>query len=108
MPNTFMFLPGFPDHNPRHWIGRTKKHSSHSVRQEGLRTEEGGLWAKRCGVKPINDREHQVHVFNYIRDHQKQGAKIWRFDRPLTPTDSIRGLHLMRSAFRYTHSTMHR
>src|SRR2546423_14388701 len=41
-------LARFPDHNPRHWIGRAKKHASHSVRQQGLRTEEGGLFAKRC------------------------------------------------------------
>jgi hypothetical protein len=35
-------LARFPDHNVRHWIGRAKKHGSHLVRQEGLRTEEGG------------------------------------------------------------------
>lgn len=74
-------LARFPDHNPRHWIGRAKKHASHSVRQQGLRTEEGGLFAKRCHPEPIEDREHEVNVFGYIFDHIERGARVWRFDR---------------------------
>jgi REP element-mobilizing transposase RayT len=75
-------LARFPDHNVRHWIGRAKKNASHFVRQQGLRTEGGGLFAKRCHPEPIADREHQVHVFGYILDHLKRGAQVWRFDRP--------------------------
>jgi REP element-mobilizing transposase RayT len=74
-------LARFPDHNPRHWIGRAKKHASHSVRQHGLRTEEGGLWAKRCHAEPIEDRRHQLKAFGYILDHLKRGARVWRVDR---------------------------
>jgi len=74
-------LTRFPDHNVRHWIGRAKKHASHSVRQEGLRTAEGGLWAKRCHAEPIADRGHQLRVFGYILGHLKKGGRAWRFDR---------------------------
>ena len=74
-------LARFPDHNVRHWIGRAKKHASHSVRQQGLRTEEGGLWAKRCHPEPIADRAHQLRAFGYILGHLKKGGRVWRFDR---------------------------
>jgi REP element-mobilizing transposase RayT len=74
-------LARFPDHSPRHWIGRAKKHASHSVRQQGLRTEKGGLFAKRCHPEPIEDRKHQVFVFGYILKHITRGARVWRFDR---------------------------
>ena len=73
-------LGKFADHLVRHWVGRAKKHSSHLVRQAGLRTEKGGLWSELCSVKPIKDREHQCRVFNYILEHQDRGAAIWRFD----------------------------
>ncbi|MBC8107825.1 MAG: transposase [Anaerolineae bacterium] len=74
-------LARFPDHNVRHWIGRAKKHASHKVRQHGLRTDKGSLWAKRCHPEPIADREHEVFVVGYIRDHIKRGARVWRADR---------------------------
>jgi len=64
-------LARFIDHNPRHWIGRVKKHTSHSVRQNLLRDQDGGLWGKRCGVEPITAREHEVNAFDYILDHVK-------------------------------------
>lgn len=73
-------LGRFADHRPREWVGRAKKHSSHLFRQGGLRTDVGGLWARRCGVKPIIDRQHQVNVFHYIDGHRQQGAVVWRFD----------------------------
>jgi REP element-mobilizing transposase RayT len=72
-------LARFPDHNPRHWIGRAKKHTSHILRQCGLRVDEGGLWAKRSRAEPILDRRHQISTFRYIERHSKQGASIWKF-----------------------------
>ncbi len=84
-------LARFRDHNVRHWVGRSKKHASHSVRQHGLRTEEGGLWAKRCHPKPISDRTHEVKVAGYIIDHAKKGARIWRCDREKLQAQKTRG-----------------
>lgn len=74
-------LARFPDQNPRHWIGIAKKHASHTVRQQGLRTDQGGLWAKRSRAEPIADRQHQLQAFGYILDHLSRGARVWRFDR---------------------------
>jgi hypothetical protein len=74
-------LARFSDHKPGIWIGRAKKHASHLLRQEGLRVEEGGLWARRSGVDPIRDRGHQVNTFRYILAHADRGAAVWRFDR---------------------------
>ncbi|HTW94029.1 MAG TPA: hypothetical protein VMD30_04485 [Tepidisphaeraceae bacterium] len=80
-------LARFFDDNPKHWIGRAKKHSSHALRQEQLRTAEGGLWAANCHVKPILDRAHQVRVFRYIEAHANKGAVVWRFTPPAKPAD---------------------
>ena len=71
----------FEDHRPHHWIGRAKKHVSHLLRQEGLREDEGGLWAKRSRAEPIKDRKHQLNCFRYIIAHSSKGAVIWRIDR---------------------------
>jgi REP element-mobilizing transposase RayT len=84
-------LARFRDHNVRHWVGRAKKHASHSVRQHGLRTEEGGLWAKRSHPTPIADRRHEVKVAGYIIDHAKKGARIWRCDREKIEAQKARG-----------------
>lgn len=71
----------FEDHRPRHWVGRAKKHSSHLLRQEGLREDQGGLWAKRARADPITGRQHQLNCFRYILGHAAKGAAVWRIDR---------------------------
>ena len=72
-------LARFTDHRPEHWIGLAKKHASHLLRQEGLRTDKGGLWAKRARAEPIKDRKHQLNTFRYILAHSQKGAAIWTF-----------------------------
>ena len=72
--NHLHVLARFPDHNPRHWIGLAKRHASHSVRQQGLRTDEGGLWAKRSRAEPITSRRHQVRTVGSRLDHVNRGA----------------------------------
>ena len=39
----------------------------------------GGLWAKGCGLKPIRDEAHHRNAFQYIKDHEKEGAFVWTF-----------------------------
>jgi len=73
-------LGRFGDHRPRECVGRAKKHVSHLLRQSGLRTDEGGLWARRSHATPIRDRAHQVNSFHYITAHGEKGAAVWRFD----------------------------
>ncbi len=36
-------LAKFVGEQPRHWVGRAKKHASHVLRRQGLRTGKGGL-----------------------------------------------------------------
>lgn len=74
-------LARFRDRKPRSWVGIAKKHASHLLRQEGLRIEEGGLWARRSRARPIRDRAHQLSVFGCILRHGEKGAVVWRFDR---------------------------
>ncbi len=69
-------LARFPDHNVNHWIGLSKKHASHLLRQTGQRTQNGGLWAKRNGVKPITDASQHQRATNYIADHASKGAAL--------------------------------
>jgi hypothetical protein len=77
------------DHNPRHWVGLAKKHTSLLLRQLGLSPNPtGGIWAKRCKAKPVGDRAHQLNATRYILDHEKRGAAVWalapiRTRRPL-------------------------
>jgi REP element-mobilizing transposase RayT len=73
-------LARFDDHRPKHWVGRAKKNASHVLRQQSLRDEEGGLWAKHSYAAPIVDRRHQVKTFQYILAHAQRGAAVWRFD----------------------------
>jgi REP element-mobilizing transposase RayT len=77
-------LGRFPDRAPRVWAGRAKKHVSHLLRETGLRTQEGGLWARRTHAEPIRDRAHQLNTFGYILRHRAKGAAVWRFDRAKT------------------------
>jgi REP element-mobilizing transposase RayT len=75
------FLARFPDQRARHWTGRAKKHSSHMLRQAGLRDAPGGIWGKRSHPEPITSRAHQLKTFKYILNHAVRGAAVWRFDR---------------------------
>lgn len=70
-----------PDHEPREWMGRAKKHSSHILRERGLKPE-GSLWGVRCKVDPVKDREHQLNVVGYIRDHRDEGGATWLVTQP--------------------------
>jgi hypothetical protein len=69
-------LLGVIDHNPRHWLGLAKKHTSHILRELELAKSEGGIWAKRSKAIPIRDRAHQLNVVGYILGHEKRGAAI--------------------------------
>ncbi|MBL7132649.1 MAG: hypothetical protein ISS78_00995 [Phycisphaerae bacterium] len=61
-------------------VGRAKKHAYHLLQKLGHR---GSVWAKRCRVEPITDREHQVNTYQYILDHAEKGAWTWSFKQGL-------------------------
>ena len=61
---------------PRRWVGRAKKHSNFIGKEYGW---TGKVWAVRCGVIPIKDRQHQLNVYGYIKKHAREGAWVWTF-----------------------------
>ena len=63
---------------PRHYLGIAKQWAAKTLYARGL-VESAKVWARKGKIKPIADREHQVHVFHYILDHIDQGAAVWSF-----------------------------
>ena len=76
----YHLLARFGGRSARQIVGRAKKHATFVLRDGG---HEGPAWGKRSRVLPIQDRDHQVNVFNYIVRHTDKGAWTWRFK----PTD---------------------
>jgi hypothetical protein len=83
-------LARFCQHDPRKKMGWAKFFATKAVKRfiesEKAKTHGSavgfdlnlkpgeGLWAKRGKEKPINDREHQLNVVDYIADHVSRGA----------------------------------
>ena len=78
-------LGRFNDHDPKQWLGRAKKHSSHILREQGIRTDAGGIWAKYSYAVPIVDRSHELSTFRYIERHSDRGAALWSFKQSSLP-----------------------
>lgn len=72
----FHALAKVPDHNPRKWFGIAKKRSAYVLANRGL-CARGGVWAVRSHCRPIESREDQLNVVNYIAAHANQHAAIW-------------------------------
>jgi hypothetical protein len=79
-------LAKMPFGQPRHWLGRAKRHVWFVLRDHGWR---GKLWGKRSKAISIKDRPHQLNTFNYILRHARQGAWIWDFrqEKPEPPPE---------------------
>jgi len=82
----YHFLARFRDGNVRDRVGRAKKSASHALRAHGL---PGTVWGKRCGVRPIRDRAHQINVFSYVLSHAEEGAWTWSFRQPVPRTRPV-------------------
>jgi hypothetical protein len=65
-----------PAFQTRHWVGLAKRHVTFVLHAQGWK---GLVWAVRSKEKPIEDRAHQLNVFEYIRKHARQGAWVWTF-----------------------------
>ena len=67
----------------RHVLGNCKRKSARALCQAGL-AAPGGVWAVRGKEVPIRDRNHQLRVVQYIREHfLKEGATVWSMIRKL-------------------------
>jgi hypothetical protein len=60
----------------RHYVGIAKKNSSRALSDAGL-VSPGGVWAVRGSIEPVADRQHQLNVVRYVRDHAARGAAVW-------------------------------
>jgi REP element-mobilizing transposase RayT len=65
-----------PGPTPRIWMGQAKKHATFIAKGKGW---TGKLWAVRCKVTPIKDRQHQLNTYRYILRHVREGAWVWHF-----------------------------
>jgi hypothetical protein len=72
----FHLLARFRDAQVRPLAGRAKKHAYFQLRDAGF---AGTLWGDGTSVVPVEDRAHQVNVFNYIVDHRAENAWVWTF-----------------------------
>jgi len=78
-----------PEHNPRHWIGLAKKHSSHLVRELEL-LPPGGLWATKSHPEPVRSASHFDKATDYIAKHATRGAVVWQ-----PSEDPLAGINLL-------------
>jgi len=60
----------------RRLMGIAKKRSARALSEAHL-VARGGVWAVRCGVRPVRDRAHQLALVRYVRAHGRQGAAVW-------------------------------
>jgi len=68
----------------RRTVGRAKKIASDRLGEAGLK---GVVWARGCRPLPIQDRQHQINVYGYVRKHVLKGACVWTFrDGIIEPT----------------------
>jgi hypothetical protein len=37
---------------------------------------KGGIWGKKCRVRPVQNRDHQLNIAKYISAHAHKGAAI--------------------------------
>ena len=64
----------------RQTVGRAKLHAYHELVRGGPARK---IWAKRCRVRPIEGRAHQLRTYRYILDHSAAGAWTWSFKQGL-------------------------
>lgn len=68
-------LVKLPPAETRHLVGIAKKDAWFKLRETGC---ERKLWAKRPKFIPVRDRSHQLNVYNYILEHAREGAWVWK------------------------------
>ena len=73
-------LAKFVPRDVRRNVGHVKQHAYFVLRDTG---GDGFLWAKRCGVEPVESRSHQINALNYIVRHREAGACVWRWGDPI-------------------------
>ncbi len=64
---------------PRTVLGRARSYTTHELKSMGrLGDHDGGLWAKRPKVLPVEDERHFEYLrWKYIPAHAEEGAAIY-------------------------------
>jgi REP element-mobilizing transposase RayT len=69
-------------------IGQAKGKSAREMSRAGI-APQGGIWAVKCRVRPVKDRNHQLNIAKYIPAHARKGAAViflpTRDDSPAKP-----------------------
>ena len=71
-------------------IGQAKGKCAREMSRAGV-APEGGIWAKRCRVRPVKNRAHQFNIASYIPAHAKKGAAVIMLPKPAKPGASAPG-----------------
>jgi hypothetical protein len=69
-------LAKLPPGNARGPCGLATKHAWFEGRDRGW---TGLMWAKEPAIKRVRTREHQLNVYWYILEHEREGAWVWRW-----------------------------
>jgi len=64
------------DPAPRHFLGRARKHASFELSKLKLKPPSP-VWGARPKIDPTRDRQHQVNITAYIRNHLNQGGAVY-------------------------------
>lgn len=74
-------LGRFPLATARKYVGLAKSRASLQIRD----AVPGVVFAKKCELKRIRDREHHARTYGYILAHREEGAWVWCYrDRPIS------------------------
>jgi hypothetical protein len=71
-------------------IGQAKGRCAREMSRAGVALA-GVIWAKRCRVRPVKDRAHQLKIASYIPAHAKKGAAVIMLPKPAQPGASAPG-----------------
>jgi len=71
-------LANFPVNTARAMIGVAKSDSSRSIGAQ----IPGTVWAKKCLLTRMRDKDHHINTFRYIVNHRSQDAWVWTFRDP--------------------------
>jgi hypothetical protein len=74
----------------RFFVGISKERSAKHLKSEGLVPDTAvKVWGRKGKIKRVHDRDHQLHVFQYILDHALESAAVWSFREGVDSTIAV-------------------
>lgn len=78
------------DRDARVLIGFAKGKTARAMSRAVI-IEPGGVWGKKCRVRPVRNRAHHLNIVKYILVHEKKGAAISYLPKSAKPGASAPG-----------------